>query len=133
MLLNLSDISDEPLQSQIASQIRAKILCGYLPANEPLPSIRALAREHRISVVTAQRGYEILEREELIYSRRGKGFFVSHLKGKKKKEMAVQLLSEALKPIINRAVEEGLSQEDILEAMTKILNNEVKHGKTICN
>jgi len=47
--------------------------------------------------------------------------------------MAVQLLSETLKPIINRAMEEGLSQEDILEAMTKILNNEVKHGKTICN
>ena len=77
MLLNLTDLSNEPLQSQIVRQIRAKILAGGLPAGIDLPSIRKLAREQHISVITVQRAYESLEREGLIHSRRGKGFFVS--------------------------------------------------------
>ena len=66
MLLNLTDLSDEPLQSQIARQIRAKILAGEVPAGQVLPSIRGLAKEQRVSVITVQRGYEALEREGLI-------------------------------------------------------------------
>ena len=97
MLLNLTDLSDEPLQSQISRQIRAKILNNDLEAGEMLPSIRNLAREHKVSVVTVQRGYEALEREGLIHSRRGKGFFVSDLKQKDKKGMAMKSQSEKRK------------------------------------
>ncbi|MCB0317005.1 MAG: GntR family transcriptional regulator, partial [Calditrichaeota bacterium] len=79
MILNLTDISDEPLQSQISRQVRAKILAGELGAGDNLPSIRGLARDQRVSVITVQRAYEYLEREGLIHSRRGKGFFVSEL------------------------------------------------------
>jgi GntR family transcriptional regulator len=75
MLLNLTDLSDESLQNQLSRQVRAKILNGELMAGEMLPSIRSLAREQRVSVITIQRGYETLEREGLIHSRRGKGFF----------------------------------------------------------
>jgi len=71
MLLNLTDLSNEPLQSQIFRQIRAKILSGELAAGEMLPSIRALALQQQVSVVTVQRGYESLERAALIHSRRG--------------------------------------------------------------
>ena len=63
MILNLTDLSEEPLQSQIARQIRAMVLAGDLPAEESLPSIRAMAREQRISVITVQRAYGHLERE----------------------------------------------------------------------
>ena len=55
MLLNLTDLSDEPLQSQISRQIRAKILSGELPAGRVLPSIRGMAKEQRVSVITVQR------------------------------------------------------------------------------
>ena len=89
MLLNLSDVSDESLQSQISRQIRAMILAGEVHAGQILPSIRALAREQRISVITVQRGYENLEREGLIHSRRGKGFFVSEIREDRKKAMAL--------------------------------------------
>lgn len=124
MLLNLTDLSDEPLQSQIARQIRAKILSGELPAETALPSIRGLARDYHVSVVTVQRGYENLEREGLIHSRRGKGFFVSAIKQDNKKRMALDNFTENVKPLIKIAAEEGLSSEDILKAVRLILKSE---------
>ena len=71
-------------------------MAGGLAAGADLPSIRALAREQHVSVITVQRAYERLEREGLIHSRRGKGFFVSALSGEAKKTMARQRLLEAL-------------------------------------
>jgi GntR family transcriptional regulator len=117
MLLNLTDLSSEPLQSQIVRQIRARILSGELGADTDLPSIRALAREQHVSVITVQRAYETLMREGLIHSRRGKGFFVSQLKDRERQKMAKQRLLESLVPIIKAALEEGLTTEDILEAI----------------
>ena len=122
MLLNLTDLSDEPLQSQISRQIRAKILSGDLVAGIMLPSIRKLAREQKVSVITVQRGYETLENEGLIHSRRGKGFFISPLKNNQKKEMAETRLTETLRPIIRNAVDEGMSNQDIERVVADILN-----------
>ena len=121
MLLNLTDLSDEPLQSQISRQIRAKILAGELAAGEALPSIRALARDTRVSVITVQRGYEDLEREGLIHSRRGKGFFVSELPPHRKKEMAKRRLKDQLQPVVRAAVAEGLTSDEIMTAFTSIV------------
>ena len=113
MLLNLTDLSAEPLQSQIIRQIRAKILTGELKSDSDLPSIRRLAREQHISVITVQRAYEGLEREGLIHSRRGKGFFVSSLSGPQKKSLAVERLKETLKSPIRAALSEGLGKDEI--------------------
>ena len=113
MYLNLTDLSAEPLQSQIIGQVRAKILAGELEADNDLPSIRRLAREQHISVITVQRAYESLEREGLIHSRRGKGFFVSKLSGQQKKSLAVERLKENLSSPIRAALSEGLGKEEI--------------------
>jgi len=121
MLLNLTDLSDEPLQSQISRQIRAKILSGELSAGQVLPSIRGLAKDQRVSVITVQRGYESLERDGLIHSRRGKGFFVSQIAQGTKKEMARARLAEQLEPIVGEAFSEGMSGQDILAVFKKIL------------
>ena len=121
MLLNLTDLSDEPLQGQISRQIRAKILAGELPADTGLPSIRAMAREQHVSVITVQRAYEHLMRENLIHSRRGKGFFVSELRQEKKTAMAKQKLLENLKRPVKAAVAEGLTAEDIHESVDVVL------------
>lgn len=121
MLLNLTDLSDEPLQSQIARQLRAKILAGEMSAGDVLPSIRALARETRVSVITVQRGYEALEREGLIHSRRGKGFFVSEIRDNRKKEMAQERLSSQLGPILADAFSEGMSTEDVRAVFGRVL------------
>ncbi len=121
MLLNLTDLSDEPLQSQIARQLRAKILAGEVAAGEVLPSIRALARETRVSVITVQRGYEVLEREGLIHSRRGKGFFVSEIRDNRKKEMAEERLSSQLGPILADAFSEGMSADEVRTVFGRVL------------
>lgn len=126
MLLNLTDLSDEPLQSQISRQLRAMILSGELPAGETLPSIRALARQQRVSVITVQRGYEMLEREGLIHSRRGKGFFVSEIDDVKKKTMARQRLLDALEPLLKAGLSEGMGPEDIAEAFRTTLRKQTK-------
>ncbi|MCG8608484.1 GntR family transcriptional regulator [bacterium] len=124
MLLNLTDLSDESLQSQIMRQIRARILAGDLPADTNLPSIRAFAREHHVSVITVQRAYEGLIRDGLIRSRRGKGFFVSELPKDQKKDMAKERLHSQLEPIVRAALAEGLSGADIRAAIKLILNHD---------
>jgi GntR family transcriptional regulator len=121
MLLNLTDLSDEPLQSQISRQIRAKILSGELTAGQILPSIRGLARNQHVSVITVQRGYENLERDGLIHSRRGKGFFVSRIDHERKRQMARERLIEQLEPIVGEASSEGMSDQDILAVFNSVL------------
>lgn len=123
MMLTLTDLSAEPLQSQIVRQVRAKVLAGELQAGDGLPSIRGLARDQHISVITVQRAYEVLEREGLIHSRRGKGFFVSDLSGEDKRGMARDRFEAALAPHIKAALDEGLSRESIMKAITRILNH----------
>lgn len=121
MLLNLTDLSSESLQSQIIRQIRAAVLAGELAAGESLPSIRALASEQRVSVITVQRAYEELEREGLIHSRRGKGFFVSEVPDDEKKSMAKRRLAENITPFLHTALLEGLRVKDIKEIFEVVL------------
>jgi len=127
MLLNLTDLSDEPLQSQISRQIRAKILAGELSADSPLPSIRGMAKEQRVSVITVQRAYEHLLREQLIHSRRGKGFFVSNVSKKNKKDISEQRLMENLKRPLIAAIDEGLPPPEIIKIVEKLIEKISNH------
>jgi len=119
MLLNLSDLSSESLQSQIIRQVRAKILAGELDAGDALPSIRSLARQQRVSVITVQRAYEALIREGLIRARRGKGFFVAALEDSSKREMARQRLIESLETHVDAALSEGLELDEIRRTVNR--------------
>lgn len=133
MILNLTDLSDESLQAQISRQIRAKILAGELSADTSLPSIRTLAKDTRVSVITVQRAYEQLMRESLIHSRRGKGFFVSQLRKDEKKDMAKERLMENLERPILAALDEGLSTSDIVKIVENIIKQiiELKNKKEV--
>ena len=122
MLLNLTDLSNEPLQSQIIRQVRANILAGDLESGANLPSIRALAKDQKVSVITVQRAYESLLREGLIHSRRGKGFFVSEIQANDKKEISKQRLLEMLERPVLAGAAEGLSEKDIINIVENILN-----------
>ena len=121
MLLNLSDQSSESLQSQISTQIRARILSGVLEPEDSLASIRAFARDHRVSVITVQRAYEHLEREGLIFARRGKGFFVLPLGGERIAEIAAARLRERLQPVVDGALADGLDRRSIRAALDELL------------
>ena len=121
MLVHLTDVADEPLQSQISRQIRAKILAGELLADSSLPSIRAMAREQRVSVITVQRAYEHLLREELIHSRRGKGFFVSNVSKQNKKDISKQRLMDNLERPLIAAIDEGLPPPEIIKIVKTLI------------
>jgi GntR family transcriptional regulator len=123
MLLHLSDISSEPLHGQISRQIRAKILSGDIVEGHPLPSIRAMAREQHVSVITVQRAYEDLDREGLIHSRRGKGFYVSAITENKKSRLAVERLRENLEPVVRIALSEGVEPRVIGSEVRNFLKN----------
>jgi GntR family transcriptional regulator len=123
MLLHLSDQSSESLQQQIVRQIRALILSAEIEAGADMPSIRLLSRTQRVSVITVQRAYELLVREGLIHARRGKGFFVSDIPDYNRQGMAREQLSENLRPLIQRAMDEGLSVGDIRSAIKETLQS----------
>jgi GntR family transcriptional regulator len=126
MLLPLSDRSSEPLHSQISRQLRASILAGELEEEDALPSIRSFAREHRVSVITVQRAYEDLEKEGLVHTRRGKGFFVSRLTDRRRGELARRRFEEAFIPVFDGALAEGLGLSEVRELIENALK---KKGK----
>lgn len=129
LLLHLSDLSPEPLHSQISRQIRAKVLARELSDDEPLPSIRALARDQRVSVITVQRAYEDLEREGLVRSRPGKGFFVAAIPEERKQDMAEGRFEEALASVISGGASDGLSEEKLRELFERVLDRRSRAGK----
>jgi len=126
VILNLSDLSDEPLHAQISRQIRAKILTGDLDGGDALPSIRGLAKGQRVSVITVQRAYDDLEREGLVRSRRGKGFWVAPLANGRKNTMAEERFADALKKLVGHATAEGLSKADMRRILEKLLRKGVR-------
>ena len=124
MILNLSELSDEPLHAQITRQIRAKILSKNLAGGDTLPSIRGMAKEQRVSVITVQRSYEDLEREGLLQSRRGKGFWVAPIPEGRKQKMAKERFADAIEKLVAHAAAEGLSDAE----MRRILEKELAKG-----
>jgi GntR family transcriptional regulator len=124
VILNLSELSDEPLHAQITRQIRAKILSKNVAGGDPLPSIRGMAKEQRVSVITVQRSYEDLEREGLVQSRRGKGFWVAPIPEGRKQKMAKERFADALEKLVAHAAAEGVSDAD----MRRILDKQLAKG-----
>ena len=121
MLLNLSDRSNDTLQGQLIRQIRGLILGGDLPPGSELPSIRGLAHDQKVSVVTVQRAYEALERDGLIQARRGRGFFVLPLSPDDRRSLALARLDEGLQPVLEQAIAEGLKPSEVVRRVTLIL------------
>ena len=121
LLLNLSELSPEPLHAQISRQIRARVLARQVAGDEALPSIRALAREQRVSVITVQRAYEDLEREGLIRSRPGKGFFVAAIPRERKQDMAERRFEAALARLLAESAAEGLDEAQLREVFERLL------------
>lgn len=122
MILILSDHSTETLQQQLVQQIRALILSGDLEDSAELPSIRALAAEQKVSVITVQRAYETLERHGLIRPRRGKGFQVVALHPEERKSLAIARFEEAVQPQLEQAQAEGLNADELLASISRMLD-----------
>ena len=114
----LSNSSDKPIYEQISSQVKAQILSGALTAGAKLPSIRALASDLGVSVITTKRAYEELEREGFIVSLTGKGSFVAGANTELIREEHLRRLEDHLREAVSLSHLCGLD----LDGLTSILS-----------
>lgn len=120
----LSNSSDEPIYQQIISQIKAYIMSGELAAGDALPSMRTLAQQLRISVITTKRAYEELERDGFIENFTGKGCFVKSQNKEFLREEAVRQTEELLSKACDKAKICGLSLDEMKEILDLMYGGE---------
>lgn len=113
----LSNSSDEPIYQQIISQIKSHIMNGELAAGDALPSMRALAQQLRISVITTKRAYEELERDGFIENFTGRGCFVKSQNTDFLREESVRQTEELLAKACEKAKLCGLTLEEMKEIL----------------
>lgn len=124
MKIIISNSSNEPIYEQISKQIKAQILRGELKEGDLLPSIRGLARDLQISVITTKRAYEELEKEGFIETMQGKGSFVAGQNKELMREKKLNIIEEKLSKIVEESKALGITFDEILD-MLKILFEEV--------
>ncbi|MCS1394219.1 MULTISPECIES: GntR family transcriptional regulator [Lysinibacillus] len=123
MQIIISNSSKEPIYEQITNQIKSLILAGELHEGTAIPSMRNLAKDLQISVITTKRAYEELEKAGFIYSIVGKGSFVAEQNLEVIREKKLKVIEEQLSAVIANSREIGLSLEELKELL-KILYEE---------
>ena len=111
----LSNSSDKPIYEQISSQIKAQILSGTLAAGAKLPSIRALASDLGVSVITTKRAYDELEKEGFIYTIAAKGCFVAPKNVELLREETLKNIENHIDQIVRLSQSVGLSEQEVLD------------------
>ena len=123
MEIIISNSSDKPIYEQVSSQIKNKIMNGTLEAGEMLPSMRALAKDLHISVITVQRAYEDLTRDGFIETVSGKGSFVASQNKEFIQEEQLRKAEELLQQVVDIGRSHGISYEQMANIL-KVLYGE---------
>lgn len=111
--MKLSQTSGVPIYQQIADAFRADILSGKMKQGEYLPSIRGLARELKISVITTMKAYELLQDEGLVTAMQGKGFQINAQSNEMLREQQMRKVEECMSQAIGIGRNAGFSEEEI--------------------
>ena len=119
----ISNSSGQPIYEQICRQIKGAVASGKLKPGEPLPSIRNLARDLRISVITTKRAYEELERDGFICTVAGKGSFVAQQDAELAKESSLREIEEHLTAVLELARQIELPIEELYNIL-RVLSEE---------
>lgn len=125
MNIIISNNSNLAIYEQITNQIKSAIINKEIVAGDAMPSIRGLAKDLQISVITTKRAYEELEKEGLLYSVSGKGFYVCEQNTDILKEKKIRMIERHLQDILNECRDAGLSLEDI-QNMVEVLFQETE-------
>lgn len=120
----VSGQSTLPIYEQIIGQVKTAIVAGELKQGDMLPSIRALAKDLQISVITTKRAYEELEREGLIFSVSGKGFYVCEQNTDLLREKKLAMAEKHMLDCIKECREAGMERGDIMEMVEVLLDSE---------
>ncbi len=123
MNIFIDNKSGNPIYEQIYSQIKAQIINSALAEDEPLPSIRNLAKDLRISVITTKRAYDELERDGFIYTVAGKGCFVAQKNTELLREENLRKIESYIDEIMKLSVSCNLTKQDIID-MIDIMEGE---------
>ena len=113
--------SGVPIYQQIAEQMKIDILSGKMKQGEYLPSIRSLAKELKISVITTMKAYELLETEGLVTAVQGKGFYVNAQDSEMLREQHLRKVEDALQEAIGAAKIAGMSDAELKEMLSALL------------
>lgn len=119
--IRLSKNSREPIYHQIEKQLKILIASGHIQAGSPLPSIRRLAKDLQVSVITTRRAYQNLEQKGFIETVQGRGTFVKHIDDELKDEVKVTTVYQKFKKAIDIAFRYDYSQKQIEEVFFNIL------------
>jgi len=117
MRIIISNSSPDPIYEQISKQIKSQILSGDLAEGETLPSIRRLAQDLQISVITTKRAYDELEHEGFLNTVGGKGTFVAVQNQELLKEKRMKVVEDTLSKAVEDARLMGISEEDLVEML----------------
>ncbi len=116
--------SGVPIYRQIADDFRTRILNGEIKAGEFLPSIRSLAKDLKISVITTMKAYEVLEEEGIVSAIKGKGFCVNSQDTDMMKEQHLRLVESSLGEAIKAAKVAKISNEELIQTLRDLLDVE---------
>ena len=128
--MRLLQNSGVPIYQQIASQLKTDILTGKYKEGEYLPSIRSLAQDLKISVITTMKAYEKLQNEGLVTAVQGKGFYVNAQDSEMMKEQHMRRIEQALSEAISAAKIAGVSGEELIETLQALLLMEQTENDT---
>lgn len=128
MRIVVSNSSSEPIYGQIARQIRRQIIASELAEGDPLPSIRVLAKELQVSVITTKRAYEELERGGLIDSVGGKGTFVASQNKEFLREKQLTAIEEQLSGAVEQARTWGVNEKQLHEMVSLLYKEDGSEG-----
>ena len=124
MNIFIDNKSGAPIYDQIYTQIKAQIINGTLQEDEALPSIRSLAKELRISVITTKRAYEELERDGYIETVAGKGSFVARPDTGRIRREYLERVRAHLLEAVRLAPSGGLDEEGLIQLLEQVLREE---------
>ncbi|MDM5246994.1 MULTISPECIES: GntR family transcriptional regulator [unclassified Lysinibacillus] len=124
MHIHLSNASNKPIYEQITLQLKEAILANKLQAGDALPSIRALAKDLKISVMTTKRAYADLERDGFIETVAGKGSFVTERNQDFLREELLRQVEEHMQKAVKTAKTAGLTKEELQELLSLILEED---------
>ena len=123
--MKISQTSGIPIYKQISDAFRADILAGKFKQGDFLPSIRELAKDLRISVITTMKAYEELESEGLITASQGKGFYVNAQDSEMLKEQHLRKVEASLTEAIAAAKIAGMSEAELIDTLRTLISMEL--------
>lgn len=123
-IIIISSTSDKPIYEQIAVQIKNQLISNRLKTHQQLPSIRKLAKDLHISVITTQKAYDVLQKDGFINTVPCKGAFVSKLNNQFIKEEARKRIREKLKKVIQLSRESNITLDEIIQMLELLYEEE---------